>query len=74
MAMAIIVIGSVLLVFSTTLVGTSMDTERRRARWRQVAEQRRLVAEERRALLPEHIDDPHADHPGPPLHPSRAAA
>jgi len=56
------------------LVGTSMDTERRRARWRRVAEERRLLAEQRRAPRLERVDDPHADLPGPPARPSRTAA
>ncbi|WP_214406621.1 hypothetical protein [Pseudonocardia lacus] len=68
MVTAVIAIGVALLIVFATVVGTSMDTERRRARWRRVAEQRRQSAEQRRALLPEYIADPDHDRP---VHPGR---
>jgi hypothetical protein len=73
MVMTIIAVGIVVLVVFAAMVGTSMDTERRRARWRWVAEQRRLQAEQRRESLPEGTTDSHGNRPELSIHPSRTA-
>ncbi len=49
MTMMVIVIGIMLLIAFSVMIGTAMDTEAQRRQWKRVAAERQRFAEERRA-------------------------